>query len=105
MAIKTKSLNNGNAVYSHSEVLSTDEQINRKIFDYIGAVWNKLEPDCKNNEIFKQESKPVPDNTVSSEDYTYSNSKDYTSASDIDESFWEDELGNTEEDDFWNSWK
>lgn len=105
MAIKTKSLNNGNAVYSHSEVLSTDEQINRKIFDYIGAVWNKLEPDCKNDKSFKQESKVTPDNTVSSDDYSYSNSKDYTSASNIDESFWEEELGNTEEDDFWNSWK
>lgn len=105
MAIKTKSLNNGNAVYSHSEVLSTDEQINRKIFDYIGAVWNKLEPDCKNDRSFKQESKVTPDNTVSSDDYSYSNSKDYTPASNIDESFWEEELGNTEEDDFWNSWK
>jgi len=47
MAIKTKSLNNGNAVYSHSEVLSTSEQVNRKIFDYIGAVWGKLMPDEK----------------------------------------------------------
>lgn len=105
MAIKTKSLNNGNAVYSHSEVLSTDEQTNRKIFDYIGAVWNKLEPDCKGIKDFKQENKVVPDNTISSEDYTYKNGKDFIPASNVDESFWEDELSNTEEDDFWNSWK
>lgn len=103
MAIKTKSLNNGNAVYSHSEVLSTDEQINRKIFDYIGAVWNKLEPDCKGIKNVTEE-KVAPDNTVSSKDYSYKKEEDFTPASNIDESFWDDELKDEGEDDFWGNW-
>lgn len=61
MAIKSKLLNNGNTVYCHSEVLSKDEQINRKIFDYIGAVWKKLEPDCPcmGEGIFESISAPL----------------------------------------------
>ena len=47
MAIRTKDIRNGVATFTKSEVLSDSETTNRKIFDYIGAVWGKLEPDCK----------------------------------------------------------
>ena len=118
MAIKTKSLNNGNAVYSHSEVLSTDESTNRKIFDYIGAVWKKLEPDCKTLEESKlshSSSKRVAkDNSVFQEDFSYQQvdavlqdmptGDDYLD--DVDESFWDEELGNNTDSDssFWSNW-
>ena len=116
MAIKTKSLNNGNAVYSHSEVLSTNEQTNRKIFDFIGAVWGRLEPDCKG---FRQgnmgtvsrasdsdkkltiEKAPVApkDTAIFGSDFsvqasrgTGSNtvSESVKEENDVDESFWDD---------------
>lgn len=47
MAIRTKDIRNGVATFTKSEVLSDSETTNRKIFDYIGAVWGKLEPECK----------------------------------------------------------
>ena len=107
MAIKTKSLNNGNAVYSHSEVLSTNEQVNRKIFDYIGEVWSKLEPDCKagsfkigstrtivnpiSNSSVNAPSltktdvvKPVRDTSIFADDYKYMGSKTPVSATVLD---------------------
>lgn len=103
MAIKTKSLNNGNAVYSHSEVLSTDEQVNRKIFDYIGEVWRRLEPDSvgitnQSNTIKKSldivKSSPV-DTSISESDFDYATdvfSQDVLDSkdSDVDESFWDE---------------
>ena len=128
MAIKTKSLNNGNAVYSHSEVLSTDEQVNRKIFDYIGAVWKKLEPDCKtmeeqgNSVLNSRVKKSARDNSVFSDDYSDTSKKanddidtssldDLFSANDVDESFWDKELSDGEsdseksdDDGFWDNW-
>lgn len=113
MAIKSKLLNNGNTVYCHSEVLSKDEQINRKIFDYIGAVWKKLEPDCScmGDSIFEPQRIPsrggqsvntanagirtvneparkavAKDNSISATDFTYtgnSNVGAMTSADDF----------------------
>lgn len=130
MAIKTKSLNNGNAVYSHSEVLSTDEQVNRKIFDYIGAVWKKLEPECKTlSESTKsikgtttsnrnRVSKPPKDTSVYSEDYSYNPSINgfvgassiedmFDDGKEVDESFWDEALGDNKsesDDSFWADW-
>lgn len=130
MAIKTKSLNNGNAVYSHSEVLSTDEQVNRKIFDYIGAVWKKLEPECKTlSESTKsikgtttsnrnRVSKPPKDTSVYSEDYSYNPSNNgfvgassiedmFDDGKEVDESFWDEALGDNKsesDDSFWADW-
>ena len=122
MAIKTKSLNNGNAVYSHSEVLSTSEQVNRKIFDYIGEVWCKLEPDCKRGNLLNtgrttgsvnvtkspavNVSKPVKDTSVFADDFKYTGSREPVSASvlsdlndtqdDVDESFWDEVIQGSE---------
>lgn len=93
MAIKTKSLNNGNAVYSHSEVLSESEQINHKIFDYIGAVWNKLEPDCNKMLSNKNNLEKGKDNSVFKKDFSYTSNKvDKKDEDDVDESFWDEEL-------------
>lgn len=131
MAVKSKSINNGNVVYSHSEVLSTDEQTNRKIFDFIGAVWGKLEPDCVsevgNENTAKETDKGTVnrttrtggrDNSLYKEDFSYhpesgtsSGYVDVNSAGgelingsdDVDESFWDEELSNEEEDSFWDN--
>ena len=123
MAIKSKSLNNGNVVYSHSEVLSMDEQINRKIFDYIGAVWKKLEPDCKTlventgtirSSVTNQE-RVAKDNSAFANDYTYKGNSGFSDMSEIDdffndsssegvdESFWDDITQQKEDDTFWNN--
>lgn len=119
MAIKTKSLNNGNAVYSHSEVLSASEQINRKIFDYIGAVWKKLIPECSNAVSINtgsSDAKFKRDTSDGVEEYSY---KSHVSASDVDkifdgedetdESFWDDILDSSSnssnsntDDSFWS---
>jgi DNA segregation ATPase FtsK/SpoIIIE-like protein len=118
MAIKTKSLNNGNAVYSHSEVLSTDESTNRKIFDYIGAVWKKLEPDCKileeSKRSYSSTNRVAKDNSVFNEDFSYQPATDVFQdmpsgddyLDDVDESFWDEELGNNTDSDssFWSNW-
>ena len=131
MAVKSKSINNGNVVYSHSEVLSTDEQTNRKIFDFIGAVWGKLEPDCVSGvdsgnaveapdrgTVRRTGSTGGRDNSLYKEDFSYhpeagtsSGYVDVNSAGgelfggseDVDESFWDEELGNEEEDSFWDN--
>jgi len=47
MAIKTKDIASGQAVFCHAEVLSTSNEGNKKLFDFIGGVWKKLEPDCE----------------------------------------------------------
>lgn len=126
MAIKTKSLNNGNAVYSHSEVLSSSEETNRKIFDYIGAVWNKLEPDCvgmggrgnstppsdRRSSATERRSSNATDTSICENDYVYSprtanvgrvaQAEEGTNLSvnnDSDEDFWDDILGNEDSDD------
>lgn len=112
MAIKTKSLNNGNAIYSHSEVLATNEQVNRKIFDYIGSVWKKIEPDCvtmEDESSAKKSSKGAVDNSVFANDYSYTAKtgnvkQDTFTDSEVDESFWDDALKEPDEDDFWNKW-
>ena len=47
MAVKMNEINSGNPVYCHSEVLTSTNEANRRLFDYIGAIWKKLEPDCE----------------------------------------------------------
>ena len=47
MAIKVNEINNGVPVYCHAEMLASDNSGNARLFDYIGSVWKKLEPDCE----------------------------------------------------------
>ena len=47
MALKTKEIENGKVVFCHAEILTSSNETNKKLFDYIGAVWSKLEPSCK----------------------------------------------------------
>ena len=131
MAVKSKSINNGNVVYSHSEVLSTDEQTNRKIFDFIGAVWGKLEPDCvsgvdnestieetdrgtvkrttrtggRDNSLYKDDFSYHPESGTSSGyvDVNSAGGELFSGSEDVDESFWDEKLGNEEEDSFWDN--
>lgn len=131
MAIRTKDLSNGNAVYCHAEVLSSEESVNRKIFDYIGAVWQKLEPDCElmpalgSSAISKKSGvkKTARDNSfadisggrVSEVNPVDSVIEELGEDTSVDESFWEEELGVSKEepiksseskdddDDFWSN--
>ena len=135
MAIKSSSINSGNVVYSHSEVLSTNEQTNRKIFDYIGAVWKRLEPDCfpmqldnsvsavnanGDNGGSQRTRKPARDNAVFEDDFSYTSKSgrasgssdfvgvgdldtEFSGSSDVDESFWDKELGESDSKSFWDN--
>lgn len=48
MAFKTKDINKGRVIYCHAEVLTGSENDNRRLFDFISAVWGKLEPGIRN---------------------------------------------------------
>lgn len=45
MALKINEIAGGNVVYCHAEILSSNNSNNKKLFNYIGAIWKKLEPD------------------------------------------------------------
>lgn len=47
MALQAKEIAGGNTVFCHAEVLTSSNSGNKKLYDFIGAVWKKLEPDCK----------------------------------------------------------
>lgn len=51
MAIRLHELNGGEACFCHAEVLTFSNETNKKLFEYIGAVWRKLEPDVECIEI------------------------------------------------------
>lgn len=53
MGIRLHEINGGEACYCHAEILSKDNKTNEKLFDYIGAVWRKLEPDVECIEMRK----------------------------------------------------
>lgn len=115
MAIRTKDIRNGVATYTKSEVLSDSETTNRKIFDYIGEVWAKLEPDCKTCIKYddgKVSSKTARDISSDLGDYSVRNafSQDELvsifSEDEDDSASLDDLIGDSDgEKDFWDSFK
>ena len=120
MALKMNEINGGNVVYCHSEILTTTNESNRNLFDFIGAVWKKLEPDCQGitingsigghigSKVYNGGSsgsnstprKPARDNTVGEESFSYSGFETGESV--------ENSMGNMNDDlgvdeDFWNN--
>ena len=86
MAIKTKDIANGNVVFCHAEVLTPSNDGNKQLFQYIGAIWRKLEPDCECLElgtkssvgghigsyrVYQKLEKDPVDNPVGKETYEY----------------------------------
>lgn len=127
MAIRLHELNGGEACFCHAEVLTFSNETNKKLFEYIGAVWQKLEPDVECIEISGQiggqigsgalnkisrVSKPARDNTQGKSSFTYSGSDfggngDFTEGTGIDDVvvddlFGGDDLEDTDES-FWDS--
>lgn len=47
MAIRLGQINGGEAKFCHAEMLTTSNTDNNKLFEYIGSVWCKLEPDIQ----------------------------------------------------------
>lgn len=47
MAIVSKEVNGGTVSFCHAEILSSSNESNEKLFDFIGSVWRRLEPDCE----------------------------------------------------------
>lgn len=104
MAIRTKDIRNGNATYSKSEVLSDSETTNRKIFDYIGEVWGKLEPDCK--PCIGYETKTVQARDTSSDVGDYSVRNAFLTDEEDDCVSVDELLGDSNgEADFWDTFK
>lgn len=68
MGIRLKEINGGEACFCHAEILSKDNKSNEKLFDYIGAVWRKLEPDCECIKINGKIGGTLSYRKVSSED-------------------------------------
>lgn len=126
MAIRLHELNGGEACFCHAEVLTFSNETNKKLFEYIGAVWRKLEPDVECIEIKGQiggrigsevtssassrvENQPrvAKDNTrgKSSFEYDGSDFTDGESLEDLAESGMFDDNESTEEVDesFWDN--
>lgn len=126
MALRIKELNGGEACFCHAEVLSRDNDSNKNLFSYIGAVWNKLCPDIKCIEIGSNliggsirtkgsgsckvslskdvERKPAPDNTNGVSLYKYNgfdNMADGSGVSDISEDL-EISAKDDNEESFWD---
>lgn len=47
MGIQTREINKGKASYCHAEVLTKTNEDNFRLFQYIGSVWQKLDPKYK----------------------------------------------------------
>lgn len=117
MAIRSKDIRNGAATYTHSEVIGDSEAVNRRVFDYIGKVWSRLEPDYKpvvsvgRNAVSGKDSgasKPTRDTSFSGVgDYAGAKSagvKQFEDASPVDEIDWDAEMGSSkDDDDFWKN--
>lgn len=106
MALRTKDIANGKAVFNHAECLTLDNDGNKKLFEFIGSVWKKLEPDCKCIEMVgdvggslmgdkairvSSKNKSVKDNTNGKQSYSLeeiTEDTDFTMEDDVDEEFW-----------------
>ena len=112
MALKTKEIAKGRTIFCHAEVLTPTNEGNDELFKFIGAVWKKLEPDCKGIEVHGSiggriapirecentvEGHGVVDHTAGREEYTYTG---YSSAYDLSEMDGGDSSLGESEDDF-----
>lgn len=111
MGVRNPDIANGVPSFCHAEVITGKNERNQRIFQYVGDVWRKLEPDyCADLEekfIYISENGSAPkvnsdgvvkDNSVSSVDYDY---KGYASATDMVESLGDD-VDDVSEDAFWD---
>lgn len=119
MAIKTKDVANGKVVYCHAEVLTSSNEGNKKLYDFIGGVWKKLEPDCECieiagsmggfiggkdvNEKLKRSSNPVRDNTQGEDSFEYHGFNDGSSVNDLDLSEEDAENSLDVDESFWDT--
>ena len=113
MAIRSKDIG-GDVMYCHAEMLTSDNDSNKKLFKFIGSVWQKLEPDCKCIEVNgavcgkitidnpNRVVKPPRDNTVSNISYV-SEEEPITNESIDDIMDGLEGSISSEEEDFWNN--
>lgn len=101
IALKINEISGGNVVYCHSEVLTSNNEGNKRLYDYIGGVWKKLEPECgcitiegsiggyigtKAKEILERKTnKPARDNSEGIKSYEYHGFENGSSISDMSE--------------------
>lgn len=116
MAIRSKDVEGGKVVYCHAEMLTTSNETNKKLFEFIGSVWGRLEPECKCIDVSgsvcgsisiegigevrkKKNSSPV-DNTNGSKSYEY---KGFDNGSSIEESMQGLENNESVDESFWDN--
>jgi len=117
MAIRSKDIERGKVIFCHAEMLSTSNENNQRLFEFIGSVWTRLEPDCKclgastgtvcgkieikgiEKKVSESYSVEDIDNTNGAQEYEYKGYDNQSSTEDIlkefdgedsnvDESFW-----------------
>lgn len=120
MAVRAKEIKSGVVSYCHAEILTTSNSGNCKLFDFIGEIWKRLEPECSCisitgaigggittpnslKKVVNKEPSSVRDNTNDRSTYEYKGFGEGTAVSDLpnefidneesDEDFWDDLLG------------
>lgn len=116
MAIRSKEIAKGKAVFCHAEVLTKSNDGNKDVFKFIGSVWRKLEPDCQcitiNGSIGGRiapihqytagivKNKEAVDHTAGKAEYQYTG---FSGAEDVAGMDSGDSSLDESEDDFWAS--
>lgn len=119
MAVRSKEIANGEAVFCHAEVLSKTNEDNKELFRFIGSVWSKLCPECQclvlgdedsvggrigdkvDVKLKKADRKPV-DHTAGREEYQYEGYDVNEALKGIDEAL-EGLQDDDDSEDFWDS--
>lgn len=119
MAIRTKDIANGKTVYCHAEILTNSNEGNKNLYDFIGGVWKRLEPDCdcikitgsvggstnpyKEN-ILKGIKSQTRDNTEGVSSFEYKGLNNGVSVGDLDDEFLQNDEDSLDTDDsFWDT--
>lgn len=51
MALKTGEINMGKTVFCHGVAITESNESNVDMYRFVGSLWNKLEPECKDEEV------------------------------------------------------
>lgn len=115
MAVKMDAVNSGNPTFVHSVALSTSNEENNDIFEYVRRLWSRIEPEeaqssvAKNIEADKQieklqsESSSIGLDDIDDVDNMFTESDENGVLSLNDEVVSNIKDNDSEEDDFWSS--
>lgn len=92
MALKTSEVNSGKAVFCHGIALTPSNDENVGIYRFIGSLWNKLEPEVKEDitEKTSRKGEYKGHNLAGTDSFD-----EYSSEDDVNEDFWKEYLGDS----------